>query len=74
MRCAGAWQVIGIDLISSRLAIAAQCGIDTQINLTQTQVTDQIKHLTGDTGCQWRLKPPEPDYWHCSLKNCCSVG
>ena len=74
MRCAGTWQVIGIDLISSRLAIAAQCGIDTQINLTQTEVTDQIKHLTGDTGCQWRLKPPESDYWYCSLKNCCSVG
>jgi len=46
MRCAGAWQVIGIDLISSRLAIAAQCGMDTQINLTQTKVKDQIKHLT----------------------------
>jgi len=24
--------------------------IDTQINFTQTEVTDQIKHLTGDTG------------------------
>ena len=52
MRCAGARQVIGIDLISSRLAISAQCGIDTQINSAQTEVTDRIKHLTGDTGCQ----------------------
>ena len=52
MRCAGAWQVIGIDLISSRLAISAQCGIDTQINSAQTEVTDRIKHLTCDTGCQ----------------------
>lgn len=52
MRCAGARQVIGIDLISSRLAISAQCGIDTQINSAQTEVTDRIKHLTCDTGCQ----------------------
>ena len=52
MRCAGARQVIGIDLISSRLAISAQCGIDTQINSAQTEVTDRIKHLTGDTGCE----------------------
>ena len=52
MRCAGARQVIGIDLISSRLAISAQCGIDTQINSAQTEITDQIKHLTCDTGCQ----------------------
>ena len=41
-----------MDLISSRLAISAQCGIDTQINSAQTEVTDRIKHLTGDTGCQ----------------------
>ena len=52
MRCAGARQVIGIDLISNRLAISAQCGIDTQINSAQTEVTDRIKHLTGDTGCE----------------------
>ena len=74
MRCAGARQVIGIDLISSRLAISAQCGIDTQINFTQTEVTDQIKHLIVDTGCQSWLSHRNPTTGPPALKAAAQLG
>jgi len=74
MRCAGARQVIGIDLISSRLAISAQCGIDTQINFTQTEVTEEIKHLTVDTGCQSWLSHRHPTTGPPALKAAAQLG